>query len=267
MDDASFRKILDVFELSWEGYRRVRKGVKKRLSRQMERLGCRTVDDLLFLLRDNSSELATTRELLVVTISRFLRDRRVWETLGRNVLPKVCVGGDASVSVWVAGCSCGEEVYSLKILWSEVTKILPQAAPLEIWATDLDPVVLCRSREAIYPPRSLRELEPSLRVACFYAVPQGFAVRGELRRGIHWMQHDFVREDPPGGVFEMIFLRNNLLTYYQPQVVGPVLARIVASLNSGGYLVIGRNEGVAGYDLPLVPCESEPCILQKLVSV
>jgi chemotaxis protein methyltransferase CheR len=266
MDDVSFRKILDFFELSWEGYRKVRKGVKKRLGRHMELLGRRTVDDFLVLLREGPRALATTRELLTVTISRFFRDRRLWETLGRDVLPGLCAGREGPVRVWHAGCSCGEEVYSLKILWDQVPKTWPQAAPLEIWATDLDPVVLSRGRDAVYPPRSLRELDASLRAAYFDVLAQGFAVRGELRAGIHWLQHDFVREDPPGMAFDLIFLRNNLLTYYQPQVVGPVLARIVASLKNGGYLIVGNHEKIDAYAVPLVPWGTEPSILCKAVS-
>jgi chemotaxis protein methyltransferase CheR len=263
MDDASFRKILLFFGLSWQGYRKVRKGVKKRIARHMEALGCRTVDDLLVLFRENPQELGKARELLTVTISRFFRDRQLWDILGKHILPQMCANREGSCRVWHAGCASGEEVYSFKIVWDQASRAVDRSPPLEIWATDLNPLVLRRCQDAIYPSRSLKELDAQLRDAYFVPVPQGFAVRREFCRGIYWMHHDFVLEEPPRTCFDLIFLRNNLLTYYGPEEARPVLAKIVGALNKGGYLIIGSHERVMSPDLALEYCEEDPRILRK----
>ena len=263
MDDASFRKILLFFGLSWQGYRKVRKGVKKRIARHMEALGCRTVDNLLVLLRENPQELGKARELLTVTISRFFRDPPLWEILGEHILPQMCANREGSCRVWHAGCGSGEEVYSFKIIWDQATRAVGQLPPLEIWATDLNPLVLRRSQDAIYPPRSLKELDAPLRDEYFVPVPLGFAVRRELCRGIYWMVHDFVLEEPPSTCFDLIFIRNNLLTYYEPDEARPVLSKIVGVLNNGGYLIIGSHERATSLNLPLEYCEEDPSILRK----
>jgi chemotaxis protein methyltransferase CheR len=254
MDDAAFGKILQFFRLSWQGYRKVRKGVKKRVASHMQSTNCRTVDEYLATLDNHPEELQRAVELLTVSISRFFRDRRLWEVLQERLVPKLLDSASCSVRVWSAGCACGEEVYSLKILWEELKKRRAPLPPVEIWATDVNPLMIEKARRAVYPPSSLRELSSELRDEYFVPFRQAFVVRPDLQQGIHWLLRDLTKDDPPETSLDLIFLRNNLLTYYEPTISHPVFLKIVAALRWGGTLIIGHKEQMPSMDTPLQSC-------------
>jgi chemotaxis methyl-accepting protein methylase len=108
MNDEQFRQLLNHLGLSWDGYRRVRKGVKKRIGRHMQHLGCRTLEQYISVL-DRSQD---TR--------RDCEDRGLWGVLEKEILPSIIKEHTANVKIWSAGCACGEEVYSLKMLWNVI---------------------------------------------------------------------------------------------------------------------------------------------------
>ena len=86
MDDAQFRKLLEFLRYSRAGYRRVRKGVKKRIQRHMQRLGCRDITAYLSLLENQADCRYECELLMTVSISRFFRDRRLWQMLENQII-------------------------------------------------------------------------------------------------------------------------------------------------------------------------------------
>ena len=270
MDDASLRLILRFFNLSWRGYRKVRKGVKKRIARHAQEYGCRKINDYLLLLQENPEVADKAKKLLTVPISRFFRDERLWEVISASVIPRLVqeieLTGSRPVRVWSAGCSCGEEAFSLKILWDEIGKRLLQVPPIEIWATDTNPEVLEKARAGIYPKSSLRNLSGYTLQDYFIPVSKGFSIREGLKGEIHWIQHDFISESPPCMNFDIIFLRNNLLTYYEPPTRIRAFVQILTALSSTGFLIIGSNEEIPTGGLPLKLYSEHRCIFEKTSS-
>ncbi len=264
LDDDSFRKILQFFNLSWRGYRRVRKGVKRRLAKHMEACGCRSMDEYLQFLEKNGRANRVAQELLTVSISRFFRDTRLWEVMENCVIPKTekstGTPGAQAVRAWSAGCSCGEEVYSLKILWHLLRGKNPHLPSLQILATDSNPEVLRKAQMAVYPQSSLKNLPSQVLDEAFFKEGKDFVLREEFKKGIHWKQHDFIREPPPAQSFHMIFLRNNLLTYYGHTLQTRSLWAILETLRPEGFLVIGQNE-----TLPVEPDFLKTCIEYRFI--
>ena len=136
MNDPEFRKLLDHFHLSWKGYRKVRKGVKKRLVQHMVTLDCRSLEEYLGRLDREPRARARAELLLGVSISRFFRDRGVWEVLGKKMVPLVTGSRVERVKVWSAGCASGEEAYSFRIMWDILEKRHGCCRGLEIWGRD-----------------------------------------------------------------------------------------------------------------------------------
>ncbi len=268
MDDESFRTILRFFNLSWRGYRKVRRGVKKRIALHMRQCGCREIGDYLLVLEEKPEVADAAKKLLTVSISRFFRDRRLWEVIGASLIPELVqeieAAGPRPVRVWSAGCACGEEAFSLKILWDEIEKELSKAVPLEIWATDTNPEVLEKGRAGIYSKSSLKNLPVSTVQEYFTVLPNGFRIQEGLRGGIHWIEHDFISESAPCKNFDIIFLRNNLLTYYEPPTKIRAFIQILAALRAGGFLIIGNNEEIPTQGLPLKLYSGYRCIFEKL---
>lgn len=243
MDDQQFDQLLQLFGLSPRGYRKVRKGVQKRLRRHMQRLGCRRMEDyLLSLDKDRESRLEFGR-LITVSISRFFRDKALWETLEKRILPDVIANRRGIVHAWSAGCACGEEAYSLRIVWEELKGRTDFVPDLQILATDINPLYLDKAKTGRYPASSLREVSEEVRSRYFTTLDGGnqYSVSPSLRNDLRWEEHDLLC-DPPECEFHLIFLRNNLLTYYENELREPAFRKILSRLARGGFLVIGSHE-------------------------
>ncbi|MHC1741530.1 MAG: protein-glutamate O-methyltransferase CheR [Syntrophobacteraceae bacterium] len=267
MDDDAFRRILEYFDLSWSGYRRVRKGVKKRLVGHMQDGGHRNVADYLGWLERTPRATQRARELLTVSISRFYRDRPLWEALERSILPGLAyraeTEGARTIRAWSAGCACGEEAYSLRMAWDQAQRRSPAMLPLEVWATDMNPVVLEKARRGVYGPSSVKGLPEVMLHEYFEPEPAGFAIREALKHGIHWTVHDFTADAPPCPQFDLVLLRNNLLTYFERVVTVRTLSRILQTLPVGGFLIVGSQEELPGASAPLSRSPEYRCVFEK----
>jgi chemotaxis methyl-accepting protein methylase len=166
--------------------------------------------------------------------------------------------------VWSAGCACGEEVYSLKIVWEQMRlsgSILPE---IEINETDLNPQTLQRAKEGKYPRSSLKQVSKRRRESCFRVKRGGrqYWINESLKSGIRWLVLDLFAPPPETG-FHLIFIRNNLLTYFQAERILPALDQILESLAAGGYLVIGSHERLP-YEKPALQLSATlPYVFQK----
>jgi chemotaxis methyl-accepting protein methylase len=266
MDDHQFRLILDYLGLSWAGYRKVKKGVMKRLARHMGELGCRNVGEYLYALDTQPQIKRACEELTAVSISRFFRDRALWQTLEEFVLPFLFQTEKAKI--WSAGCGCGEEAYSFRMLWEKHQSERKSVPALEITGTDMNPGYLAKAVEGVYSRSSLKEVPDDLLSAFF--LPQGaglrFSVKPFLKGQIVWKQENLLVRMPET-TFHLIFLRNNLLTYYKESIKNPAFRKIADYLIPGGFLVIGAHEKAPLANHGLVPCQGKPYLLQKGASL
>ena len=116
-------------------------------------------------LEDDRSEWEVVDRCCHITISRFFRDRGVFEALRRRVLSDIAARArqeGRAAQIWSAGCAAGEEPYTLKILWDvEIASLCPDV-PLIIVATDIDEIMSARAQEGCFAATSLRELPPHL---------------------------------------------------------------------------------------------------------
>jgi chemotaxis protein methyltransferase CheR len=151
----------------------VRKGVKKRLRRHMQALDCPSVAPYLDLLDHRPEVKAACERHLIVTISRFFRDRRLWAALRDRILPERAALLDGPMRAWSAGCANGEEPHSLAIVWEE------QATDhkLIVAATDISRRCLERAKAAVYSRSSLKQVPDAMRHTYFDASPAGRTYR------------------------------------------------------------------------------------------
>jgi len=193
---------------------------------------------------DNSGTVRNQCErLMTVSISRFFRDKGMWETLRKEILPGLLKTHVEKISIWSAGCASGEEVYSLKILWD--TLIFPNTPSPELstTATDMNPIHLKRARDGIYRLSSLKEVPEHFLSKYFKPEEEGklYSIKASLKNGVSWQIHNLL-SDIPESKFQIIFVRNNLLTYYEDEVKKPALKNLLTHLCPGGFLIIGSHE-------------------------
>lgn len=254
LTDDDFRKLLDHYDRPWRGFRKVRKGVMKRVRRHMDSLHCSSISEYIDILDRSRIEEETLQAHLRVTISRFNRDRHLWDYLMDHAFPCLLQQTD-KLNIWSAGCSCGEEVYSLKILWHIH---FPSYPAISILATDANSQCLERAQAGIYQKNSLREIPEDTLSQCFVRSQRKneYAILPQFKENIVWQQHDILSL-PPAEKFHIIFLRNNLLTYYNAPLQSAALCKILGTLSPGGYLVVGSHETLP--ELPFSLTRSEKC--------
>jgi chemotaxis protein methyltransferase CheR len=222
------------------------------LGRRINELGLSGLSQYRALLEDNTREWSTLDSLCRITISRFYRDRGVFDALGADILPSLArdavVLGEDRLNCWCAGCCSGEEPYTLQIIWH--TLVQPQTGirlPLRIVATDTDPVPLERARSGLYGKSSLRDLPEDLSRMTFRRKGQRFAIRSGLANNIDFLEQD-IRKEMPSGPFRLILCRNLAFTYFDEMLQAKVLEQILKRLVQGGVLVTGANERLPEYE-------------------
>lgn len=263
MEDSQFNRLLDRFGYSREGFRKVRRGVQKRLARHMLETGCRNIEHYIESIERNQDVRIGFERRMTVSISRFFRDWRLWEKMQWQILPFLAGKAFELVKVWAAGCASGEEVYSLKILWEDLRGSYAHVPDLSILATDMNPKYLDRARAAVYTRSSMTEIPEEVRSTYFETLADGkYALKSSVKEGIMWLAHNLL-SDPPGVGFDLIFLRNNLLTYYADRIKIPALSKVIDSLSPGGFLIIGSHERIPAEPTGVNHWEGSAYIFQK----
>ena len=252
-------------DLRWPGFRKVRRQVCKRLKRRMSDLGLDSYAAYRARLATDPREWRIFDECCHITISRFFRDRGVFEALRRRVLPEIAARAGRegrAARIWSAGCAAGEEPYTLKILWDlEVARSCPSVS-LSITATDVDETMLARAREGCFTATSLRELPAALLDDAFERVGARFCVKPQHRQGLEFLHRD-LRSEVPRPFIDLVLCRYVAFTYFAPPLQRQVLARIIEGLLPGGHLVIGTHEKLPNDVSALAPLVDVPQILTK----
>jgi chemotaxis protein methyltransferase CheR len=228
--------------LRWRGFRKVRRQVAKRLGRRLEELGLHDLEAYRARLATDPQEWQALDRLCRVPISRFYRDRAVFDHLFREVLPALAAR-PGEVFCWSVGCASGEEPYTLAI----AARLLD--LPLRILASDSDPRLLARAAAARYGPSSLKELPRAWREQAF--TPE-HELRPEFREAVRFRCED-IRDAMPDGPFHLVLCRNLAFMYFDDALQHSVLAGIAGRLGPGGVLVIGRHETLPGDALVPAP--------------
>ena len=157
--------------LRWAGFRKVQGLVRKRLGKRLAELGLTDLAAYRAYLELHPSEWHRLEEMCRIPISRFYRDRAVFMSLERNVLPALAAAaiaqGRHELRCWSACCASGEEPYTLAILWHLRLASAFPALKLRIVATDIDPTLLRRARMGCYRASSIKELPEDLMRAAF----------------------------------------------------------------------------------------------------
>ena len=232
----------------------------------MHQLGYRDINRYLDLLGKDEEARKECECLMTVSVSRFFRDLYLWKIIGEQMVPDLIGHNKDEVRFWSAGCACGEEVYTFKIVWDGLYARFDRVPELKIWATDLNPYYVSRAQEGIYSFSSLKEVPQELRAKYFiYSEEEDvFSIVPFLKVGISWKIHDLLKAFP-GKRFQIIFLRNNILTYFKNELKVSAIAKVLGKLERGGFLVIGSHEKLPMISRDLIPLSGLPYIFRKIV--
>ncbi len=197
-------------------------------------------------LRRDRDELERLFQYLTINVTEFFRNPAAFDYLEKEVLPDLMVRHDVhrGIEVWSAGCSSGEEPYSLAIILMKVARNLRLRTPVNVFASDVDRSVLNRGREGRYSREALKNLaEEDLRD--FFIEEDGcFKVGQEVRKIVTFRVGNILK-DRPGGKQSLIVCRN-LLIYFSRENQERIIAGFSRALHQGGYLMLGKAETLIG---------------------
>ena len=234
--------------MRWEGFRKVRAQVCKRIARRMYQSHIDSIVDYRAFLETHPEEWDWLDTLSHVTISRFYRDKAVFAFLERDALPKlarqVSDRGRNLLRVWSVGCCSGEEPYTIAFIWKMRLQSQWPHVRLEVIATDVDSKLIKRANKASYPYSSIKGLPIEWQQKLFDRNDGLFHLKLEYQADVHFVEQD-VRIATPRGVFDVVLCRNLVFTYFDTEQQYRILDRLHTAIRSSGFLVIGMQE-----DLP-----------------
>ena len=252
--------------MRWRGFRKVRRQVCRKLQRRVAELDLSGMEAYRRYLEENPGEWPVLDGMCRITISRFCRDRRVFEALGGTVLPSLAhaPNSDGALRVWSAGCASGEEPYTISILWERTLARRFPGLGLQIVATDVGDTMLQRARTARYEAGTLKELprawvEEAFELTTDDSGVENFVLEPRYRRRVVFIRED-IRERMPPGPFHLVLCRNLLFTYFDEEVQVRLLHKILGRMAPGGYLVLGSHEGLPRGEWPLERIPESRCV-------
>ncbi|MFD1912737.1 CheR family methyltransferase [Halodurantibacterium flavum] len=222
--------------------------VVSRLSKRLRVLGLGSFSDYVQLVEgaQGQDERGCMISALTTNVTRFLREIHHFEQLRQEVLPPLIAEARRGrrVRIWSAGCSTGEEPYSIAFTLLDAC---PEAARLDIkiLATDIDPEVIATAQRGIYPAQALSPLPPA--TLGKYLQPRGAGqheVTEAVRELLSFRVLNLLAQWPFRGPFDVIFCRN-VVIYLDAETKETLWQRYASVLAPGGYLFIGHSERVS----------------------
>jgi len=224
-----------------------------RLSKRVRLLGFSQFKQYCQYLKNHQDEEFTEFINAVTTnLTSFFRENHHFEFLSQSLLPELLKRNlpQRQIRIWSAGCSTGEEPYSLAMTLMEN---VPHDWDIKILATDLDTNVLAAAAEGIYPLDRVESISEQ-RLKLWFQKGTGaqnnrVRVKAPLRNLIHFRQLNLMQEWPMRGFFDAIFCRN-VLIYFDRQTKERLANRYAGLLREGGHLFIGHSESLHQLDTP-----------------
>jgi chemotaxis protein methyltransferase CheR len=235
-------------QMRWPGFKKVRGQVCKRLARRLDELELTDLKRYRMYLEDNPLEWHILDSLCRITISRFYRDKGIYDSLCSHILPKLTENalrqGNKNLSCWCIGSASGEEPYSVSLLW-DLSGVNDQGLDLNILATEVDQLMINRARNGCYPASSLREMPIDLITQAFFRKKELFCIKKQYKERVQFMQQD-IRNTLPDSTFNLILCRNLVFTYFSRELQKEIINKIILCLKPGGALIIGSHEKLPG---------------------
>ncbi len=238
--------------------------LQRRIERRMAMSVGTDAQGYLDHLRRDPAEVQLLAKDLLIHVTSFFRDPDAFAGLAKDVIPSLLRNAavDHSLRVWVAGCSSGEETYSIAILCAEAIAAADRTIRLQVFASDVDGEAIAIARNGLYPESIEMDVSPERLSRFFVKEERGYRVSAELREAVVFAVQDLL-VDPPFARLDMISCRN-LLIYLRPNAQEKVLQLFHFALRDGGILFLGSAETTHGLDARFEPISNTERLYRRL---
>lgn len=246
-EDPNFKKILAFLlkDKGFDGRHYKPNYIKRRVAVRMRATGTPTYQDYLHVLQNNRQEPSQLLDRLTIHVTEFFRDPEVYQAVKNQVWPGAVDSSEKKVRVWCAGCSTGEEPYSVAISLEEWSFAHPGTS-FEVFATDIDPPSVRTAEKGEYPIEALKKLGRNQVTRWFHVEGATARVVADLKKHIKFRAHNLLNEWPVDlSGFDVIFCRN-LLIYLTSAQQQKIYEQFAGALTPRGFLVLGLTETLLG---------------------
>lgn len=215
-------------------------------------------------LQNNEEEIELVKQDLLIGVTRFFRDKDTWDKLKTDVvIPLIEKSKNGQpLRIWCAGCSTGEEPYSLAMMFDSVCKEMDVERTIKVFASDIDQISINYAGNGVYPSSIGDELPPAFLSAYFNQMTDGeYQVKKELRAKVVFAIHNMI-EDPPFSNMDFVSCRNTLI-YFQQPAQQKAMAFFHFALRKDGFLLLGSSESPGKFSSYFPPIDSGARIYQK----
>jgi two-component system, chemotaxis family, CheB/CheR fusion protein len=244
--EESFRQILSLVHISsgvdFTYYKQPT--IRRRILRRIIILKLKTISDYLGVLKKDKIELDNLFQDLLIPVTSFFRDAKIFEDLCKQILPELIrnKSSDKNLRIWVAGCSNGKEAYSIAMCLHEYLGDTLASYNIQIFATDISVAAIEKARAGIYDEAGLYGLSTS-RIQRYFIKNNGnYYVKKAIRDMCIFAAHNFLK-DPPFAKVDLVSCRN-VLIYLEPFLQKKALTVFHYALNTKGYLWLGKSESI-----------------------
>ncbi len=241
-----------------------RSTILRRIERRIVVTHSPNLTEFARLLGNSPEEVNTLIKEVLIGVTNFFRDPDFFEKLKYNAIYKIIEStqeGDA-VRIWSAGCSTGEEAYSVAILFREAMDELHAKRDVKIFGTDVDSRAIEQAGKGIFSKSIIDDVSPDRLARFFMKRNDYYVISKDIRRMIVFAPHNML-SDPPFGKLDMIICRN-VMIYFQPVLRKGLFAIFHSALKNGGYLFLGKSESASEYVSVFKPvCSTEKIYIHK----
>lgn len=232
--------------------------ILRRIERRLVVTHNRNLREYVNYMTNNPEEAKLLAKEVLIGVTAFFRDPDYFDVLKDTVIKKLVSSShpEDELRVWVAGCSTGEEAYSIAILFAEAMDELSIHRDVKIFATDLDPDAISTAVRGVYGNNIIEDVSVARLSKYFTRKGNKYVIHHDIRKMIIFAQHNMF-QDPPFGKLDLISCRN-VLIYFQGVLQRNLFAIFHMALSDRGYLFLGRSESVIDYsDVFRVVCADE----------
>lgn len=217
--------------------------VYRRIERRMSVHKIDGINSYVRFLQENPKEIDLLFKELMIGVTSFFRDPLVWEKLIK-VIVSAKVTKHPIIRAWIAGCSTGEEVYSMAIIIKEIidSADFNGGCKMQLFATDIDNDAIEVARRGIFSSNIEADISPIRLTQFFTKTEEGYRINTEIRESIIFAQHNIIMH-PPFTNIDIVSCRN-LLIYLDPELQNKLLGLFYYSLNPNGILLLGNSESL-----------------------
>jgi two-component system CheB/CheR fusion protein len=243
------------------GYKRT--SLARRVRRRMSQVDIESYSEYIDHLQVNAEEFNALFNTILINVTSFFRDPEAWEFLRSDLVPGLLAerSPEDQVRIWSAGCSSGEEAYTLAMVFAEAVGADRFRQRVKIYATDVDEDALAQARHAAYPESALENVPPEMVHEYFERQGSQYIFRKDLRRSVIVGRNDLV-QDAPISRIDLLVCRNTLM-YFNAETQAKILGRLHFALAPRGLLFLGKAEMLLSHTRIFDPVDLKRRVFRK----